>query len=263
MAFHASEFTFNGESSEMYGLMICKFDKYGQENVSFGNKASIVETRSNRRVQPIHFGVNYNAEPLSFKVVFGAEHRMDRYELEAVSLWLTGHQQYKWLTIDQNDLDHYAFRCLLSQLTPIAYGGYPLAFEATVTCDCPYAYSYPFRYEYIVSGTKDILFRNRGTVREFLKPEMLFAPATGGGSLKIVNHDDGDREFLVGSLPVQTAVLHIDNRNGILYGESSVNNYYKDFNMKFFRLVHGDNHLSVTGNGTLTIAGRFLHNIAG
>ena len=263
MAFYASEFTFDGESSAMYGLVICTFNRRGQDNVSFGNKAEIIETRTNRRIQPIHFGVNYNAAPLQFKVVFGAEKKMDRYDLEAVSFWLTGHQQYKWLTIDQPDMDNYAFRCLISELTPIAYGGYPLAFEATVLCDCPYAYSFPFHQEYIVNGSRTVLFRNQSTVRELIKPELIFAPATGGGSLSIVNHDDGDREFYLSALPTQTAIVHADNLNGILYGENSSYNYYDGFNMRFFRLVHGDNHLTITGNGTLTITGRFLQNVAG
>ena len=35
------------------------------------------------------------------------------------------------------------------------------------------------------------------------------------------------------------------------------------FNLNFFRLVHGDNNIKVTGDGVLTISGRFLYNVAG
>ena len=39
--FNSYEFSFAGESSLMYGLMIYDIDGNGQENVSFGNTADI------------------------------------------------------------------------------------------------------------------------------------------------------------------------------------------------------------------------------
>lgn len=45
--FNCYEFTFDGESSAMYGLMVYDIGGRGQSDVSFGNKASIVETRTN------------------------------------------------------------------------------------------------------------------------------------------------------------------------------------------------------------------------
>ena len=87
--FNSYEFSFAGESSLMYGLMIYDIDGNGQENVPFGNSAEIIETRTLNRIQPIHFGVNYHESPLQFKLVFGAEDYLDRYELENISFWLT------------------------------------------------------------------------------------------------------------------------------------------------------------------------------
>lgn len=170
--FNSYEFTFAGESCFQYGLMIYDFDGKGQDNVSFGNKASIIEKRINNRVQPIHFGVNYHKEPLQFKLVFGAEMPLDRYELESISMWLTGHQDYQWLSIDQPDLEHVQFRCLITSLTPLAHGWLPVAFEATVVCDCPYAYGYPFSETYTINGETDILFRNEGSAPEYLTPTL-------------------------------------------------------------------------------------------
>ncbi len=72
--FNAYEFTFAGESSYMYDLMIYDFGNTTQDDVKFGNQASIVETRPINRIQPIHFGVNYHEKPLEFKLVFGSHH---------------------------------------------------------------------------------------------------------------------------------------------------------------------------------------------
>lgn len=71
--FNTYEFSFAGESSLMYGLMVYDFGDTSQSNVGFGNSASIVETRLNNRIQPVHFGVNYHSNPLEFKLVFGAD----------------------------------------------------------------------------------------------------------------------------------------------------------------------------------------------
>ena len=142
--FNSYEFTFAGESSLMYGLMIYEIGGQGQDDVSFGNTASIIESRTINRVRPIHQGVNYHEDPLEFEVVFGSQEPLDRYELEAISLWLTGYQDYQWLSIDQPDMNRVQYRCFITDLQPISHGWLPVAFKATVRCDCPYAYGYPF-----------------------------------------------------------------------------------------------------------------------
>lgn len=247
----------------MYGLMLYDFDGNGQNDVGFGNKGAIIETRTNNRIQPLHFGVNYHETPLQFKLVFGSEHPLDRYEMEEISLWLTGHQNYKWLTIHQPDLEHVEFRCLITELTPLSHGWLPYAFEATIVCDCPYAYSFPFEQQYQINGETEILFRNEGSVREFLKPMIHFRPTDGTDSICIVNHNDGNRTFLIKDLPGAGLDITIDNNNGIIEEHTHGYNLYKGFNLNFLRFVHGDNNLTVTGDGTLTISGRFLHNVAG
>lgn len=260
--FNSYEFTFAGESSMMYGMMLYDFGGTGQSPAPFGNKGSIIETRTLGRIQPLHFGVNYHGSPLQFKLVFGSlEEHLDRYEMENIAHWLTGYQDYQWLSIDQPDLERVQFRCLITQLTPLHHGWLPYAFEATVVCDCPYAYGFPFEYQYDISGATDILFRNDSSVREYIKPTLIYAP-TSGDTLSIVNHDDNDREFRLTGIPSSTNVI-VDNRNGIIQETIGKTNLYDGFNLNFFRFVHGDNNLTVTGNGTLTITGRLLYNVAG
>lgn len=261
--FNSYEFSFAGESSLMYGLMIYDIDGNSQENVSFGNKADIIETRTLNRIQPIHFGVNYHSEPLEFKLVFGAEEYLDRYELENISFWLTGHQNYQWLSIDQPDMERVQFRCLITELTPISIGWLPIAFEANIICDCPYAYGYPFEKTYQIKGVSSLLFRNESSTREYLKPVITFRPSSGSTELKIVNKSDNDYTFSLSDLPASNLDIQIDNANGIIQELNYGYNLYDGFNLHFFRLVHGDNILEATGDGTLTISGRFLYNVAG
>ena len=146
-------------------------------------------------------------------------------------------------------------------MQPITDGWIPYAFEATVVCDCPYAYGFPFEYRYDINGTADILFRNDGSVHEYIKPVLTYVP-TSGGTLSIVNHNDNKREFRLAGLPASITVV-IDNDNGIIQDVTSNVNLYDGFNLNFFRFVHGDNNLTVTGKGALTISGRLLYNVAG
>ena len=247
----------------MYDLMIYDFGNSGQEDVSFGNKASIVESRTAGRIQPLHFGVNYHESPLEFKFVFGSERALDRYELEMVSMWLTGHQDYKWLAFDQPDMERVLFRCIITELTPLSHGWLPVAFEATVVCDCPYAYSYPFSEVYKIDGETEVLFRNESTVREYLKPVITIVPSPGVTQVQIINKSDNGRAFILSDLPSSGPMVIVDNNNGIITDVNSEYNLYSGFNMNFFRLVPGDNELVITGDGMISVSGRFLYNVAG
>ena len=93
-----------------YNLFICDLDSKSNEDTAFGNEASIIETRTTGRVQPIHQGVNYHEKPLEFNLVFGSETPLDRYDFQEVQLWLTGYQEYQWLSICQPDMEDYQYR---------------------------------------------------------------------------------------------------------------------------------------------------------
>lgn len=259
--FNSYEFTFAGQSSAMYGVMLYDFNGTGQGAVSFGNKASVVESRTTGRVRPLHFGVNYHDKPLEFKLVFGALEPIDRYQMEDIAMWLTGHQDYQWLTIDQPDLDRVTYHCLITELRPLHHGWLPVAFEANVLCDCPYAYGFPFHYQYQASeeGVNTVI-RNDGSAREYIRPKLTYRPVNGG-SLSIVNHSDGDREFRIDDIPTGELNIVIDNENGIIQETTAGHNLYDGFNLNFFRLVHGDNQLTIKGSGAISVDGRLLYNV--
>lgn len=257
--FNTYEFVFAGISSAMYGLMVCDIGSHGQSDVAFGNKASIIEARTLQRITPIHFGVDYNEAPLEFKLVFGSERALDRYELESISMWLTGHQQYQWLSIEQPDLQHVQFRCLVTSLTPITHGWLPVAFEANIRCDCPYAYGFPFAYTYDVSGSKSVLLRNNGSVNEYMYPQISIR--TSSRNFSVVNKSDNSRKFLLSGMPSGNLDIRVDNASRVIAEKTYGHNLYRYFDMNFFRLVPGDNELEITGTGTVTFSGRFLHNV--
>lgn len=243
--------------------MIYDIGNEKQNAVSFGNKADIVEAKTVNRIRPIHYGVNYHQDPLEFTLVFGSEEEyLDRFDFEAISMWLTGHQQYQWLTIDQPDLEHVQFRCLCTELTPIFNSWLPIAFEAKFRCDCPYAYGHVFQETYEAGGMLHFTFRNAGSAREYLRPSLTIVTNSGSTHFSIVNHSDNGRELEFTDLPAGGATIFMDNENGIITEASGVDMYSR-CNLNFFRLLPGDNEITINGYADVVISGRFLHNVGG
>lgn len=263
--FKAYDFTFAGQSASMFGLSVCDIGSSKHSDNPFGNIAEIAEERIAQRISPLHFGVNYHSKPLTFHLIFAADKYVDRFDMQAVAKWLTGHQQYQWLTIDQPDLAHVQFRCLVTSLTPISVAWHPIAFDAEITCDCPYAYSYPFEKTFTVNGSNvPIKFYNDSTCRELLRPHLQIELSSGCTELIIKNQSNGGRETKLTGLPGGALSISLDNETCVMQETSAVpelDDLYKYFNFKFFELVSGDNDLLVTGNATITVSGRYLYNV--
>lgn len=258
--FNTYEFIFAGEPSSMHGLYICDFGSTKNSDSAFGNKAEIIETRIPGRVRPIHSGVNYNATPLSFKLIFGSDQPLDRWQMQEISMWLTGYQQYQWLSIEQPDLAHLQYHCLIRNLEPISVGWLPYAFQADIRCDCPYAYSYPISQTFQFKDGDEIRFFNGSTTREKWKPNFNILP-TNCNTIVIENTSDFGRKFELTKFPASDAKIFVDNENCVLYDEVNGVDLYEGFNDEWMSFVPGDNILKMTGNGTLTISGRFFYNV--
>ena len=254
------EFTFADTPASLYGMFVADIGSNKHNNNDFGNQANIVETRIANRITPLHFGVRSHDQPLSFTLIFGSEQYMDRYQLQEVSNWLTGYQEYQWLSIDQPDMEHIQFRCLIQKLTPISVGWLPIAFEAQVLCDCPYGYSYPFEERIQINGTTGYRFYNDSTIKENLKPDLKIELAAGCTNFAITNKTTKQTLRLSG-LPAGGLQILIDNENEVMVEKTDGYDLYSFFNFQFFEVASGDNELIFDGSGTVTISGRYLYNV--
>ena len=254
------EFTFAGTSASMFGMFVYDIGSKQHGDNAFGNQANIVETRLPRRITPLHYGVRYHDKPLEFTLIFGADHELDRYQIQEISNWLTGYQNYQWLSIDQPDMSHIQFHCLVQSLTPISIKWVPVAFEAKIVCDCPYGYSYPFEEVITLSDTTDFCFYNDSTIRDVLKPDLKIELAPGCTNFSIANRTTG-AEVRFSDLPSGGIVIRMDNENEVIYDSTETYDLYDYFNFQFFNLASGDNDLVLEGSGTVTISGRYLYNV--
>lgn len=256
----AYDFTFNGVSASNYGLMLCDIGSNKHSDNSFGNKANIVEKRLADRVAPLHYGVRYHDEPLEFTLIFAGERKLDAYEQEEVAYWLTGGTDYSWLSIDSAEYDHLEFRCLITELTQISVGWYPVGFEAKVRCDSPYAYGPEFTETYEVTDELFALFRNNGSCKEPIRPTITVELDESCRNFSMINTSTGEQMTFIG-LPTGGLKLTIDMENEVITESTGGYNIYDYFNFVFPDFVHGDNPLTFAGTGTVCITGRFLYTV--
>lgn len=259
--YQSYEFVYAGISSAMFGMMVCDVGSKSHNDNAFGNKANIVETRIANRITPIHHGVRYHDDPLSFTLIFASEQNLDRYEMQDIAKWLTGYQDYQWLSIAQPDLEHIQFRCLVESLTPVSIGWYPVAFEAKIVCDCPYGYSYPFERTYTINEGQSVVFHNDSTARAALRPILKAELSAGCTEFSVKNNTTEAEALTLSGLPGSVLSIEIDNENMVMTEENFGLDLYDYFNFCFLELEPGDNELAFTGTGTVTISGRYLYNV--
>lgn len=267
MAFWGRTFVFNGIPCDDFDLMLYDIGSNTQGAGTFASTVSVVEETLPRRWKPYLYGVTYSNK-LQFSMVFGVNQRridtgrfLDRYELEAIASWLTGQNQYMWLEVEQPDLEYVRYRCMISDLKIVEFGNIPWALQASVTCDSPYAYLYPQTFEFDVSGSRQVVFYNESSHNGFYMPK-LEIDLKRGTSFTVRNLSDGNRQFSFSGLPSSISKISVDNDLCIITDDQEIN-IYPHFNMKFFRLVKGENILYISGNGTLRLICEFPVNVGG
>ena len=85
----------------------------------------------------------------------------------------------------------------------------------------------------------------------------------GGDGISIQNLSDNNRTFKFKELPGGNSLtIYVDNKNQVITDSMDLN-LYPYFNMKFMRLVKGDNLLKITGNAEVKFICEFPVNIGG
>lgn len=267
MAFNGCYFSFDGIPCTEYGLMLYELGSASDTTNTLSTDMDIVEDRIARRYTPLHYGTITN-EPLEFTMTFGADPSaidkdayLDRWDMNAIAIWLTAHDQYKWLEITQPDMEMFRYKCFITELKHIDVGNLPWAFSCKVVCDSPFAYQYPEVFKYTVNGTSEVDILNKSSYRGFYKPKMTLS-LTRGGTFYIKNTTDNNRTMQFTGLPTSASTITIDNENEVI-SCGTIANPYQYFNFNFFRLCRGNNHLVINGTGNIEITCEFPINIGG
>lgn len=267
MSFYGSSFSFDGISCEEYGLMLYDFDTHTQGDSKYAAGMKIMEDRLPMRSRSLFYGAYYE-DPLEFTLIFGADEDaaandipIDRQDMEAIGSWLTGHNEYKWLVIDQPDMEGLRYRCLITDLETIEVAMCKWAFQCKVHCDSPYAYTLPKQFRYIVDGELNVVLHSRSSVNDVYYPDVVIS-LDGCDTFRITNLSDNHRSAEFSGLTQTSDTITVSGNTGVVAAESGLN-MYQNFNFVFPRLVRGDNHLKITGTGAISFICSFPVNIGG
>lgn len=266
MAFWGKSFIFNDFPCEEFELMMYDIGDETQGESTFASTVSISEEVVGTRWKPWFYGVKYEKK-LQMDLIFGVNERrldkgkyLDRYEIDEIASWLTGHDKYMWLEIEQEDMEYVRYRCIVSDLSIVSYGNIPWAMKASIICDSPYAYLYPQEFTYEIDGTQTIEFLNESSHNGYYMP--ILDIQMNGGSFSIKNETDNGRTFTLTNVPAAASNICVNNDTFVITNNADLN-LYPYCNCKFLRLVRGYNTLLVTGNCTLTIRCEFPINVGG
>lgn len=258
MSFGGLDFIFDGQYSENYGLKIMSIGGSSvTSNASAGCGIDIFTDWVYRNPSAFHQGVAQN-QPLEFDIEFVSEDELPGIMRSKISKWLFGRMNYCKLQIVQRDLQDVYFNCHLidPQLTYI--GNYCHGITCKVQCDAPWAWQ--MEKTYTAKPDANGLWRhyNDSDDNDYTYPIIEFQlDETAGGFFSIVNKNDNDREFNMGTkydekgnviaaLRANEKIV-IDCRNQTIKSDSGLLRS-NCFNKKFFRLVPGVNNLEFKGD---------------
>ena len=126
MSFLGTEFIFDGTSSYEYGLCLySRIDNASQDSTSWASNVKMFEDRPYRRYRSYCYGGSVQ-DSLEFKLVFGVSEdrkatfgEYDHWEMQKIASWLTGHRDYRWLEIVQDDLSRVRYHCYIDSLEAV------------------------------------------------------------------------------------------------------------------------------------------------
>lgn len=268
----ATTFTYAGVNSDEYDLMIYWIGDPGTVDETVWT-VDIEEERIPLRTDPILLGLNAN-QPLEFEMIVGSKNYIDRETVEQILDWLTSHETYQWLEIDQDDLSDWRYKALFQNVEMTSVNSMPFAFKCTVMMDSQFAYSYPTQSAFEIQGGKvisstgvaqdSVTVNNESSYNGYIYPKMT-VEATAGGSFAIINETDNNRKFQM-AIPAEyvindgaeKAMITIDNKNMVIRCNADNINIYDTFadeagNHYFFRLAKGENVLRFEGDALIKI----------
>ena len=277
MSFYGTSMIFDGIACEEMGLVLYDFDSAKQEETSFSSGLSILEDRIDGRYRPLHYGGTIN-ESLTFTMVLCAsEDRVyrnepfDRWDLQKIASWLTGHTEYKWLHIVQPDMENIRYRCIITDLKTVEVSGTKWGFSCKVNCDSPFAYLLPEQYTAEGDHGCSLEIFGKNTNNSYYAPTIHFENTStvqllGFYKITVENEDRGYfHSFVMRNVP-SVKSFTIDCENEIITSLDVDNMYqyveYSD-DFHFPRLYSGKNVITFSGGGTYVVTCEWPVNVGG
>lgn len=255
-AFKALDFVFDGRSSKEFGVKIIHIDESGWQKESMGASFKPVMTENMLSTTQGFFGAD-TSEVLEFSITIGSLKPLERYEVHKIASWLFARRKPCRLYIGQRDLHGIYYECFLTEPEQVSRGNLPYAFTCTVKCTSPFAWKNEYRVAENISDETQISVINDGADTDgFISPVVTIIPEDGITDIQIENSLDKGRifelDFSDSTTISEIETIRIDCGNKIVKSSKGINRL-ECFNKKWLRLKHGENILTLRGNGAYSL----------
>lgn len=256
MAFYAANFAYDGIISSEYGLRITSTNS---EDISDGANVELLTQKIYRKPKVFLLGVE-QTPVLEIPVTISVPDQLSATEDSIISNWLFGNLNYKKLQILQYDMQYVYYNCIFTNKQTIRYGNVIRGYNATISCDSPFAWEYPQTISYSYGNVSPYVFdritiNNTSDNADYTYPILTFKMNVFGGDLSVVNNSDmitsGSsiqlREFLFEGLEAEEEIT-IDNDHQIITSSTGQNRLPNLTDYNWMRYVKGNNVLDIEGN---------------
>ena len=246
-SFFGSEIIYDGIPSSTFGLRLVNFST-GKSDSNAGGEITIIQKYIPRRSIPYYYGRMQNI-PLEINLTLASEQPIDAKSRNSIEKWLIGRDRYLPLSVVQSDLDGVTYYVIFKQGTNNYMGNLNRSIEIKGTCNAPWPFEYPNVLTKSYSGSsivsEDFTFANTSSDSDYLKPSLVFTTSAIGTSCNLTNHTDNNRLFSFTGISANETIT-VDNDKGIISSDTGLRRMTY-FNKNFFRLVPGQNDLTLAG----------------
>lgn len=246
-----------------YGVILAAFEYEGSSEHDLALNHSTIEEYVGQNPVPIYLGAQYSEKlKPTITLVKDPSNQNDNstkyfteHECRFILRELTGFNGYKWMQIDHDSLDELLFYYV--RITGVRYqkiNQYVYGITLDLECDSPFAWSQEFYYSYSINNNETLIFYNTSDdLYNYLYPIVTISSSTYIPNLTITNIDDNNRSTELTNVAANT-IITMDCKNEIL---SIPGNTYplNNFNMKWMRLVNGENKF--ISNANINISFRY------
>lgn len=248
IAFYGNEMTFNGVSCTSFGLGV--YSENSNEKITVSNyKSDMTKPYKQNRFLPKK---QYEDEPIYPKISLLPldGQPITRQELDSIEQWLHPDNDFKPLTINQDDLTGWHYNCRLKSMEAETYGNKIMMIHLTFEADSVWVWSDLNTLSY-TSFASPIVFSNTSS-EEKMCPIYKIYMNSSGGTAKIVdsfytNANESTMEFT--GLQAEE-ILTINTELGILSSNKRTGVFGTFVYPNFLRLDKGNHSFIVTGNVT-------------
>jgi phage-related protein len=246
MAFYGESFTYNGISSETFGLKIYTPDS-NEKTTILSLSSNLTKTPRQSKFSPTKQYVN---EPKSIPIALYSENVLTQTQIDAIYQWLfPADNEYKVMTIEQDDMTNYYFNCRLTELQNETFGNKTQQILATIQCDSIYAWENLQTLTY-TSFASPITFNNVSS-EDVMKPTYKFTCNLENGTIKLVDdfYDTAIKNTIEFTGLLNGEVLTVDTEHNIITSNLRTSGLLDLFTSpKFLRLDRGTHNFTITGN---------------